>query len=106
MSRGFVVVELIVALVVFSVGLLGIAGVALHASRIMTRAAELEYSVAIAEGVADSLVAFGFSASDSMGTPVGSVVWGQRPDGILQIVVRGPRGPRVDLWTRGGIRVP
>ena len=106
MSRGFVLVELIVALVVFAVGLLAIAGVALHASRILTRAAELEYSVAVAEGVADSLFAFGFSQSDSAFTSVGRIVWRRRPDGTLQILVRGPGGPRVDLWTGGSTLVP
>jgi len=106
MSRGFVIVELIVALVVFAVGLLAISGVALHASQIVTRAAQLEHSVAVAEGVADSLVDFGFSESDSATTSVGRVVWRRRPDGSLQILVRGPAGPRVDLWTRGPTRVP
>lgn len=100
MTRGFVLVELIVALVVLITGILGIAGVALHASQILTRAAELEYAVAIAEGVADSLMTVGGSTHDSARTAIGAIVWSVRADGSVRVTVGDSAGPRVDFRTR------
>lgn len=56
---GFTLVEVLVALVVLQVGLLGVVATLLVASRTLARAERLEWAVAEAQRAADSLTASG-----------------------------------------------
>ena len=60
---GYSLVEVIVALVMLAVGLLGSAGLVVVAGRSVAEALRMEAALTVAEGVADSLAQLGWSAS-------------------------------------------
>lgn len=72
---GFTLVEVLVALVILQVGLLGVAGQIGVAHQTLDRAIRLEWAVAVAESVADSLSRFGYSAPGSIDLAAGRVSW-------------------------------
>ena len=73
--RGFTLVEVLVALVILQVGLLGVAGQIGVAHSMLDRAVRLEWAVAVAESVADSLSRFGYSGEGSIDLSAGRVGW-------------------------------
>jgi len=77
-SQGFTLVEVLVALVVLEIGLLGVVGSLMLAARLMTRAEMIERGVAEVERAYDSLSAAragaGFGSRAVVGGTVGWVV--------------------------------
>ena len=73
--RGFTLVEVLVELVILQVGLLGVAGQIGVAHSMLDRAVRLEWAVAVAESVADSLSRFGYSGRGSIELAAGRVGW-------------------------------
>ncbi len=84
---GFTLVEVLVALVILQVGLLGVAGQISVAHRLLDRAVRLEWAVAVAESVADSLGRFGYSGPGSIDLAEGRVGWEPWSGGGESIVV-------------------
>jgi prepilin-type N-terminal cleavage/methylation domain-containing protein len=75
-SKGFTLVEVLVALVVLEVGLLGVVGSLTLAARLMTRAEVMERGVAEVERAYDSLS--GTGAMPGIGSRIvdgGTVTW-------------------------------
>ncbi|MDH5758829.1 MAG: type II secretion system GspH family protein [Gemmatimonadota bacterium] len=88
-SRGFTLVEVVVALVILEVGLMGSAGLLLLASRTLTRSETLEWATAHVSRVADSLLyAAGGPGSGSEPVAGGDVSWSVAPDGSLRVAYR------------------
>lgn len=85
--RGFTLVEILVALVVLEVGLLGVVGTLLLAARTLTRAELEEAGTAEVERVFDSLVAAGAtSGGGTVPLRVGAVRWTATAGGGLRLV--------------------
>lgn len=101
---GFSLVELLVAVVVLEIGLLGVAGMLRLAAEGMARAARLERAVSLAEATADSLDAAGWGGEGETShgaflvrwSRVGGVVrvdvfhHGGGPDALLRVAWEGP----------------
>ena len=100
--RGFTLVEVIVAIVIFEIGALGVLGTLLIASRTMARAEALERAVVTVERVADSLSAHGAAGQGALGFPGGRVVWSSGEVLALSAaedtLVRVPLRARTDAW--------
>lgn len=84
---GFTLVEVLVALVILQVGLLGVAGQIGVAHRLLDRAVRLEWAVAVAESVADSLSRFGYTGHGSIDLAAGRVGWEPWSGGDESILV-------------------
>lgn len=85
MRKGFTLIEVVVALVILEIGVLGAAGTLVLAAATMTRAEALERAVAATEGVLDSLA---FAASGGRGAKPfrgGEVVWFANAQGHLVV---------------------
>lgn len=80
--RGTSLVEILVALSVLEVGLLGVVGLLVDASRTLGRATLLERSVTLAGNVADSLLGLSDPGSGELRTDSLLVRWDPRPGGI------------------------
>jgi Tfp pilus assembly protein PilV len=101
MSRGFTLVEVVVAVVIFEVGVLGVVGTLLLASRVATRAEAIERAVATAEGVMDSLLVAGNAAGT--GERVidgGRLIWRVDAEGWITLDWSPLRGRPFSLNTR------
>jgi prepilin-type N-terminal cleavage/methylation domain-containing protein len=88
--RGFTLVEVLVALVVLEVGLLGVVGTLLLAATTMARARLLEAGVAAMERAYDSLQLAPGAGSGGGATEAGGIRWLVEGGGNLLIEVRGP----------------
>lgn len=94
--RGFTLVELLAALLILDVGLLGVAGLAVTLGRTLSEAALRERAVAAVSSVADSLaLAGGGGAGEIPFAGGGRVVWvpeGRPAEGLvrLRIEAEGP----------------
>ncbi|MEQ1857833.1 MAG: prepilin-type N-terminal cleavage/methylation domain-containing protein [Longimicrobiales bacterium] len=75
MKRGFTLLEVVVALLVLEVAVVGVVGALVLASSTLTRAEVLERAAAEAEGVLDSLARTRGPRADSSGRPWGALVW-------------------------------
>jgi type II secretory pathway pseudopilin PulG len=75
MRRGFTLLEVVVALLVLEVGVVGVVGALVLASSTLARAEALELQVAVTEGVLDSLARRASRGADSIRTPAGVVSW-------------------------------
>lgn len=94
--------EVVVALVILEVGLLGSLGVLTLATRTLERARRLEYAVAMVEGVADSLGVAPSPSSGGVGLPGGdSIWWSVRNDGAFKVVYGGGRARGVRVTVSG-----
>lgn len=84
MSRGFTLVEILVALVILQVGLLGVVGTLVLAARVLNQARDLEVAVAALEAVYDSLrLADGTEGRGEARLGPGILSWSAGADGAL-----------------------
>lgn len=74
-NRGFTLVEILVAVVILEVGLLGVLGTLWLAAHTLTRAQVLERGVATMEGVYDSLALVSFPSEGTRPSSPGEVRW-------------------------------
>jgi prepilin-type N-terminal cleavage/methylation domain-containing protein len=87
---GFTLVEVLVALVVLQVGLLGVAGTLWVAARTMGRADALERGVAVVESLFDSLQASAVTEGEGFAPWEGGRVWWRSgADGLVEIGLSG-----------------
>jgi prepilin-type N-terminal cleavage/methylation domain-containing protein len=86
-SRGFTLVELLVALVLLEVGLLGVAGTVVLASRTLSRAEERERAVTRAALVLDSLEGTAGGGSGAWIGAWGQLHWSRDADGRVELRV-------------------
>lgn len=101
--RGFTLIEIVVAIVLLEIGMLGMLGTLTIASRMMTRAETLEAATITAGRVVDSLTVHGMAAEGAVGFVGGQVSWtavGAQPwvfgldtsgDTLLRVPVPGRR---------------
>jgi prepilin-type N-terminal cleavage/methylation domain-containing protein len=82
---GFTLLEVVVALVILEVGVLGAAGTLLLASRTLTRAERLERAVAYAAAVLDSLSAGARPGAGARAHFGGEVRWSVDSTGAVKI---------------------
>ncbi len=93
MSRtGFSLVEVVVALVVFEVGVLGTLAMTLQAQKTLLAAAALESGSRAVEWVADSLSYAGWGGPGSIDTKQGLVRWSREAGGLVTVTFEGGRG--------------
>lgn len=93
-------VEVLVALVIFEVGLLGVVGTLVLASRTVTRAVLLERAVGQVESVLDSLAQVPGGGRGHRTVVGGSLSWSVDADGTTSVTFQGGTGwPRVEVWT-------
>jgi Tfp pilus assembly protein PilV len=101
MTRGFTLVEIVVAIVIFEVGVLGVLGTLVLASRTMARAEALERAVVTVERVADSLSIHDTGEAGAVGFAGGRVVWGSGAGRtVVALSVTG------DTLLRASLRAP
>lgn len=91
-AGGFSLLELVLALLIFQIGVLGVAGMVLTAQRTLTRAHLILRGTLDGRGMADSLLAEGTEEAGEMVRPWGGLAWTNE----------GPRGLKVVATTRGG----
>ena len=90
MKRGFTLLEVVVALLVLELGVLGVVGTMVIASRTLGRAERLERAVAEAEGVLDSLSGATTLEPGQRSFVGGEVEWWVDGDGAVVITALGP----------------
>jgi len=73
--RGFTLIEIVVAIVLLEIGMLGMLGTLTIASRTMTRAETLEAATITAGRVVDSLTVHGMAEEGAVGFIGGQVSW-------------------------------
>ena len=108
-ARGFTLIEVVVALVIFGIGWLGVAGMTVMASRTLREARLLEWAATVAGEVADSLASAGAADAGERVLAEGRVTWSVEPSGttshVLIVVHRsGPAAePASPLLVTGAI---
>jgi len=100
---GFTLAEVVAALLVLEVGLLGAAALVVTARRTQAAAIVAERSVALVAEVADSLAEAGFGGAGERATGWGVVRWvdeGGEPLAVVRILSQdSARGRRLEGWT-------
>ncbi len=108
-KQGFVLVELVIAILVLTVGLLGLAGSAALVTRMITRGQRSSAHAAFAARRLEMLRTTGCAAQDAGsdvllrgGTPVDSISWRfiDRGNGSWQIVTRSTYQIDRNRWRR------
>ena len=103
MKRGFTLIEVVVALLVLEIAMVGVVGAFALASSTLTRAEILEIQVAAAEGVLDSLARRASPRADSIRTGTGTVWWSIDDSGHVTMRATDPHGAvLVDLGSMVG----
>lgn len=98
--RGFTLIEVLVALVILEVGILGVVGTLVLASRTLARASLLERSVGQVESVLDSLADSRTSGAGEFAAPGGVLSWSLAPDGTASVTFQGEvGGVSFAVWT-------
>jgi prepilin-type N-terminal cleavage/methylation domain-containing protein len=83
---GFTLVELVLALVLLGIGLLGSAALMIHSQGLMRRAETREWAASIALSMADSLARLGTATEGERLHPRGRVAWAAWSEsGVLRI---------------------
>jgi Tfp pilus assembly protein PilV len=86
--RGFTLIEVVVALVVLEVAVIGLVGTLALATATLTRAETLERAVATAEGVLDSIARGASAGADSLVSSAARVTWTVDDSGRVQLRAR------------------
>ena len=89
---GFSLVEVMVALVVFEVGLLGVLAMILQAQKTLLAAAAMESASRAVEWLADSLSFAGWGGPGSIETEQGLLRWTREEGGLVTITFQGGPG--------------
>ena len=89
---GFSLVEVLVALVVLEVGLLGVLAMTLQAQKTLLAAVALESASRAVEWLADSLSSAGWGGPGSIETEQGLIRWTREADGLVTITFQGGPG--------------
>jgi type II secretory pathway pseudopilin PulG len=95
MSRGFTLLEVIVALLVLEIAIVGTVSTLLLASSTLARAEAIERIVATSEGLVDSLAHGAATGADSLRASWGRVVWVVDSARNLRVTAVGPSGDTV-----------
>ncbi|MBI4541236.1 MAG: prepilin-type N-terminal cleavage/methylation domain-containing protein [Gemmatimonadetes bacterium] len=86
---GFTIPELVIALTIFAVGVLGSAGLLALAARTLARADARAWAAAVAAEIADSLALVPAPASGERLLPRGAVAWTVRHEGpVTRVTLR------------------
>ena len=91
----FSLVEVLVALVVLEVGLLGAVGMTWQAQRTLRAALTREAVTRAVEAVADSLTRHGWAGPGRRATNEGELRWSIAEEGIVTVSFQGHRGLRL-----------
>jgi type II secretory pathway pseudopilin PulG len=91
-GRGFTLLEVVMALLVLEVAVLGVTGALALASRTLGRAERMERAVALAEGVLDSLDRVAAPVDGAHGYEGGEVLWAIGDSGDVVLSALGPAG--------------
>jgi Tfp pilus assembly protein PilV len=83
--RGFTLLEVVIALLVLEIAVVGLVGTLVLASSTLTRAETLEHAVATAEGVLDSLARGATVGADSTASPGWTVAWAVDDSGHVRV---------------------
>ena len=89
---GFSLVEVLVALVVLEVGLLGALSMTLQAQKTLLAAVALESASRAVEWLADSLSSAGWGGPGSIETEQGLIRWTREADGLVTVTFQGGPG--------------
>ncbi len=103
MKSGFSLVEVLVALVVLEVTILGAAGIVVVASNTMTEAEVIEWGVSAVEGTVDSLSVRATPGRGYKDMAGGRIHWSVEPDG--RFTVEFSRDERVLIRVAGVVPV-
>jgi len=89
--RGFSLLELVLALLVFEIGVLGVAGMVYQGQRTLSRARLIMRGTLEAKRVADSILAESGAGAGvgNLALPWGEVSWVPAGDGALRVVATG-----------------
>ncbi len=103
MRDGFSLMEVMIALVVFVVGLLGAVGMTLQAQRTLEKARALDTAARVVATVADSLFLNGWSGAGARMADRGEVRWSSQAGGVVTVTYDGGSRPvlRVGLVLKG-----
>jgi prepilin-type N-terminal cleavage/methylation domain-containing protein len=102
MRRGFTLIEVVIALVVLELAVVGAAGLFVIASATLVGAERMERAAALAEGLLDSLAAESVPAPGEARLGWGDVRWNVGAGGELTLVALGPAGDTLfELTTIG-----
>ena len=85
MSRGFTLLEVIVALLLLEVGVTGAVGTLAVASRMLANAERIERAVSDADGVLDSLAGVAVAESGARDLPGGWLEWAVEEGGNVML---------------------
>ena len=89
---GFSLVEVLVALVVLEVGILGVLAMTLQAQKTLLAAIALEDASRAVEWLADSLSSTGWGGPGSIETEHGLIRWIREAGGLVEITFEGGPG--------------
>lgn len=89
---GFSLVEVVVALVVFEVGVLGVLAMTFEAQKTLLAATALESSSRAVEWLADSISFTGWGGPGSIETERGWIRWTRDADGLVTVSFQGGPG--------------
>jgi len=89
---GFSLVEVLFALVVLEVGILGVLAMTLQAQKTLLAAVALENASRAVEWLADSLSSTGWGGPGSIETGQGLIRWTREADGLVTITFEGGPG--------------
>jgi len=92
LRQGFTLLEVVVALLLLEVGVIGALGMLTLSSRALGRAERLERAVAEAEGVLDSLAGSIPSDDGARAYDGGELRWSLLSGGEIHLVAVGPSG--------------
>ncbi|MDX1568513.1 MAG: prepilin-type N-terminal cleavage/methylation domain-containing protein [Longimicrobiales bacterium] len=102
MRGGFTLIEVIVALIILELGLLGVAGLALHAHGLLSEASFRSRAVAVAAEIADSLASAGVRSGGTRSFVGGSASWEVDEASVGGVDAGAPRRVLLSVVDSGG----